>query len=541
MTRSDLPALGESSEFFWSAGAGGELQVRWCPACARHLHPAVEVCPACHRSDLPPTTVSGEATVVAFTVNEHQWHPAHPPPYVVAIVALAEDPSVRLTTTIVGCPPGDVRVGLAVQARFDRREDVWVPVFAPIPDEPIREIHEPPPSVTVRPPASTERFEHKVALTGVGMSAVGRHLPQTPLALTVEACRAAMADAGLAGGDIDGICAYPGSSGLPGVSDGGVRQLEQTLGLRPAWHNGAQETPGQTGAVVAAMLAVAAGLCRHVLCVTTVAQDRRPSIDPARPGRAGGESQWRLPFGAASPVHWVALYASHYMARYKVDRDTLGWVAVGARRHAERNPAALYRDPLTMDDYLAARMISSPFGLYDCDVPCDGAVAVIVSALPAARDLRQPPVLVDAVGTQITEPQWWDQGTITHQVNVFGPAAHLWSRTALRPADVDVAELYDGFTFNALCWLEGLGFCEPGEAASFVEGGHRIGPGGELPLNTHGGQLSAGRTNGYGALHEAIVQLRGQGGLRQVPGAEVAVTSSGGGIPAGCMLLTIDR
>jgi acetyl-CoA acetyltransferase len=249
---------------------------------------------------------------------------------------------------------------------------------------------------------------------------------------------------------------------------------------------------------------------------------------------------WQLPFGAASPANWIALYASHYMARFGVDREFLGWIAINARRHAAKNPAAIYTKPLDMDGYLSARMISTPFGLYDCDVPCDGAIAIVISAIETAADLRQTPIRIEAVGTQITERQSWDQGTITHQPNVFGPSAHLWSRTELRPADVDVAELYDGFTFNVVSWLEGLNFCKMGEAAAFVAGGTRLMAGGELPLNTHGGHLSAGRTNGYGNIVEAVLQLRGSASDRQIPDAKVAVVSLGGGIPAGCMLLRRD-
>lgn len=143
-------------------------------------------------------------------------------------------------------------------------------------------------------------------------------------------------------------------------------------------------------------------------------------------------------------------------------------------------------------------------------------------------------------GSQITEHQSWDQGPLTHQRNVFGPAAHLWIRTDLKADDVDAALLYGSFTFNVFSRLEGLGFCAPGEAATFVACGKRIGPGGSLPLNPHGGQLAAGRTNGYGNVIEAVLQLRGQAGPRQVAAAKVAVVSSGGGIPAGCMLLRKD-
>jgi acetyl-CoA acetyltransferase len=191
-----------------------------------------------------------------------------------------------------------------------------------------------------------------------------------------------------------------------------------------------------------------------------------------------------------------------------------------------------------MADYLSARIVSTPFGLLDCDVPCDASIAVVVSAADAAGDLRQPPVRVEAVGTQITERIAWDQSTLTHEPQVLGPAAHLWSRTSLRPDDVDVALLYDGFTYNALCWLESLGFCGIGEAKDFLDGGRRIALDGELPLNPHGGQLSHGRTHGYGFVHEAVTQLRGAAGARQVPGARVAVVSSGGLTPSSCMLLT---
>jgi acetyl-CoA acetyltransferase len=247
--------------------------------------------------------------------------------------------------------------------------------------------------------------------------------------------------------------------------------------------------------------------------------------------------QWRLPFGAASAANWIAMNASLHMHRYGTPREALGWIALTERAHAALNPSAIYRDPLTMDDYLGARMISSPFGLYDCDVPCDGAVAVIVSALDAARDLAQPPVLVEAVGTQITEPVSWDQGTLEHEPMLAGPSAHLWSRTDLQPSDVDVGLLYDGFTFNCLSWIEALGFCAIGEGKDFVANGTRIGLDGELPLNPHGGQLSAGRTHGYGFVHEAAVQLRGDAGARQVPHAQVAVIATGGGVPSGCLLL----
>ena len=226
----------------------------------------------------------------------------------------------------------------------------------------------------------------------------------------------------------------------------------------------------------------------------------------------------------------VAMAATQHFARYGTTRETLGWIALNARANAALNPTAIYRDPLTMDDYLDARMITTPFGLYDCDVPCDGAVAVIVSAVDAARDWPSRRCCVEAVGTQIIERMDWDQGTLTHEPQVLGPARALWTRTSLRPTDVDVAELYDGFTFNCLSWIEALGFCGIGEAKDFLDGGKNIARDGVLPLNTHGGQLSHGRTHGMGLVHEAVTQLRGEAG-RARSAAPASAWSAAAGSP----------
>ena len=212
-------------------------------------------------------------------------------------------------------------------------------------------------------------------------------------------------------------------------------------------------------------------------------------------------------------------------------------IAVNARANAARNAEAVYREPFTIDDYLAARLVTTPFGLYDCDVPVDGAVAVVVSAIETAADRPRPPVLVEAVGTQILERLSWDQDTLAREPQTKGPSRHLWSRTSVRPDEVDVALLYDGFTFNAVSWLESLGFCEPGGARDFIDSGRGIAIDGRLPLNPHGGQLSAGRLHGFGHVREAMLQLRGEAAGRQVPDAHIAVVTTGGGAPGGALLL----
>ena len=341
--------------------------------------------------------------------------------------------------------------------------------------------------------------------------------------------------------DIDGLSTYPGAVGM-GMSEGGVTAVEEALRLHPTWINGGGELPGPGGAVIAAMLAVSAGLCRHVLCFRTVWESSFAALRLGGPGgaRSSGQSAWRAPFGALSAANWIAMNANQYLHRYGATREMLGLIALNGRANAARNPAAIYRDPMTMDDYLAARPITTPFGLYDCDVPCDGSIAVIVSDVSAAGDLPRPAIRIEAVGTQILERVSWDQGTITHEPQVLGQAAHLWSRTGLRPADVDLALLYDGFTFNAISWLEALGFCGFGEASDWLDRGRWIAPGGTLPVNPHGGQLSEGRTHGFGFLYEAIVQLRHEAGERQVADAATAVVTSGGGTPSGVLLLQRD-
>ncbi len=547
LTGRPLPLITQDNEFFWTSGADGVLRLQECRACASLIHPPAPVCRYCRSRDMGIRAVSGRATLAGFTVNHRFSLPDMPAPYVVAQVALAEDPRVRLTTNIVECDFGELELGRQVEVLFEQHEDVWLPLFRPLAGAergplPVDEIAPERFSDHVRPMLTTEKFEDKVALTGIGMSPIGRRLMQPPLSLTVQACEAAVADAGLTFAEIDGLSTYPGGGNLGGFGEGGVTALEAALGIRPTWHNGGIETFGPGGSVIAAMLAVAGGLARHVLCFRTLWEAtfnelmKQGKIAPSM-GRMAG---WMFPFGATSAAHTLAMNAQRHFHRYGTTKETLGWIALNQRSNAELNPTAVYRSPMTMDDYLNARPITTPFGLYDCDVPCDGAIAVIVSAANAARDLAKPPVLVEAVGTQISERIDWDQSTLTHEPQVLGQAAHVWTRTSLRPEDVDVAELYDGFTMNCLSWIEALGFCEIGGAKDFLDGGKNIARDGLLPLNTHGGQLSHGRTHGMGLIHEAVTQLRGEAGDRQVADARVGVVSSGGLTPSGVLLLRAD-
>jgi acetyl-CoA acetyltransferase/uncharacterized OB-fold protein len=536
-----LPELTPENEWFWRSGADGTLRIQGCLDCGALVHPPVPICPRCRSRSSAPTAVSGRATVVGVTVNGHQWSPAFEPPYDIANVALEEDASVHLTTNVVGCDPADVEVGMPVRVRFEQHEDVWLPLFEPAGGVALPPDTSPVERPAVRAPLREDRFEHASVLSGIGRSALGRRLMADPLSLTIDACTAAVADAGLTFEDIDGLSTYPGPAGV-GMSEGGVTALEDALRLRPTWHNGGIELPGPAGSVIAAMLAVSAGLCRHVLCFRTVWESTFAAMGlrPPGGGRAAGQRQWSAPFGALSPANWIALNASQYMHRYGATRELLGRIALNDRANAALNPAAIYRDPMTMDDYLSSRPITTPFGLYDCDVPCDCSIAVVVSDASVAGDLPNRAIRIEAVGTQITERISWDQSTMTHEPQVLGQSAHMWSRTPLTPADVDLALVYDGFTFNAVSWLEALGFCNLGEAKDWIDEGRRIALGGDLPVNPHGGQLSEGRTHGFGFLYEAVTQLRHDAGERQVTDAATAVVTSGGGTPSGVLLLQRD-
>ena len=550
-----LPPVTDETEFFWTSGAHGTLRLQECTNCNALIHPPQPVCRYCRSREMGVRAVSGRATLSSFTVNHRFSLPGLPAPYVVAQVAIVEDPRVRLTTNIVDCDPEALQIGQVVEVVFEQHDDIYLPLFRPAAEQsteqsaeqaeaPAQATDEIPPERFgdhVRPMLTKDKFEDKVALTGIGMSEIGRRLMRPPLSLTIDACERAIADAGLTIADIDGLSTYPGGGNVGPFGEGGVTALESALGIRPAWHNGGIETFGPAGSLIAAMLAVAGGLARHVLCFRTLWEATFNEL--MKQGKIAPMSRtdaWFFPFGAVSAAHTLAQNAQRHFHRYGTTRETLGWIALNQRANAALNPTAIYRKPLTMEDYLDARMITTPFGLYDCDVPCDGAIAVIVSHIDVARDMAKPPVLVEAVGTQIIERLDWDQSTLTHEPQSLGQAAHMWTRTSLRPKDVDVAELYDGFTINCLSWIEALGFCGIGEAKDFLDGGKNIARDGVLPLNTHGGQLSHGRTHGMGLVHEAVTQLRGEAGDRQVDGARVGVVSSGGLTPSGAILLRAD-
>jgi acetyl-CoA acetyltransferase len=381
-----------------------------------------------------------------------------------------------------------------------------------------------------------------VYISGIGQSQIGVKLTRHPLLLTLDAINEALAEAGLTIGQIDGISTYPGrSAGLLGFSPVGADELVDALGMRATWYAGGGEITSQLGAVVAAAGAIRSGQARHVICYRTVyeaAAMARPDEYPVpRRDRVDSYSQWFAPFNATSAAIWTAQYAMRHVKRYGMTREQLAQIALTGRANAALNPRALVREPLTMDEYLSARMITTPFCLFDCDRYTDASTVLIVSAGDALDEVSCTPIRIAAMAGSV-ERLSWDQA---EWMACYATGADLWKHTDYKPADVDTAQVYDGFSFQAVAWLESLGFCEVGEGGRFIEGGKRIALDGELPINTFGGQIGAGRLHGFGFAHESVVQLRGNGGARQIKGEpRVAVCASGGGPLATALLLTRD-
>jgi len=393
-------------------------------------------------------------------------------------------------------------------------------------------------------------FEKDAILSGIGISRIGRRTGIPGLELTMEAARAAIGDAGLVAADIDGIAT---------LGDTPAADVNAELRIDAADCGSGFGTGGLLSPVMSACRAVTERRARHVLVYRTIQMlggtvPVKPQENSTAPPLA---RMFETPAGTPPPAvgpmddvndlvaahaysaaNWLALNCRRHMELYGTTKEQLGWVALNGRRNAALNPLAVYRDPMTMADYLGARPVSTPFGLLDCDVPIDGSIAVVLSHAEYAGDCPHRAVKVEAIGGSDGAGGWFHREDYP-KMAMSDAAAQMWSRTELTPGDLDVAELYDGFTFLTLAWLEALGICGDGEAGPYVEGGARIARDGNLPLNTYGGQLSAGRMHGYWTLHEGCLQLRGEAGERQLSRRpEVGIVSVGGGPVAGCMLLT---
>lgn len=371
------------------------------------------------------------------------------------------------------------------------------------------------------------------AIVGLGITPQGKVYDHNAAGFAIEAIQRALADAGLEREDLDGLLLNPGIS----WNDGGLGsfQLQQAMGLRDLRLSCTMNAGGATaGAMVQhAVQAIAAGMCTTVACVFSDAPLKPPKPKGERSGRGEGSAAaygfsrgLDASYGMFGINARYATVAQRHMHLYGTTSDHLGAIAVAERQWANRNPQAQFYDtPLTLDEYRNSRWIAEPFHLFDCCLVSNGGLAVIVTSAERATDLRRPPVYVLGMG----------QGHAGGDpLDTLSSGAALAKQTAFAMAgiglaDIDVVELYDCYTFTVLVCLEDYGFCAKGEGGPFVADG-RIAPGGSLPVNTGGGQLSSFYMWGMTPISEAVIQLRGDGGERQVHGAAVALVSGNGGI-----------
>ncbi len=372
-----------------------------------------------------------------------------------------------------------------------------------------------------------------IAISGLGRSLYNRNRDTSELTMVLEAATAAIRDAGLTAADIDGVVG--GGLHTNGIDPAVVASA---LGL-PAVTYWTGARPPINNHFTAAVNAVWSGTANAVLVYHSV---YRLARDPFRVRAAAGLGDGRAvlgdghtesePYGMFGPTGYAA-WAARYLTQYGRSREDLGLVALNGRAGALHNPDAVMRDPLTMTDYLGGRMIREPLCLYDMDVPVDGADAFIVTTAERARDLPTTPVLVHALSMGLTaHPEEHLTVALDHTGQTVASRA-LLERSELGINDVDVVFPYDGFSIITLHCLESYGFCKPGEGGDFLrehwdEGSNRVLIDGRVPINPHGGSLSEGGSQGAGHLREAVVQLRGDAGDRQVDNARSVLLSPGG-------------
>lgn len=373
----------------------------------------------------------------------------------------------------------------------------------------------------------------RIAIVGVGASRQGTVPGSTALSLAVEAFRNALEDAGLKKDRIDGVLSFPGTTSPEGSLN--YLRLAETLGIDPRFTASLTMGGNTAGALIhMAAMAVYTGMADYVACVFG---DAAKSGGSRFNRAAGWGDSWAI-WGMFANAANTAVTASRHMALYGTKSEHLAEVAVACRKHASLNPNAVMRKPITIADHQASRWIVKPLRLLDCCLISDGGVCLIVTSAERAKDLKQPLVLISGIGQGYTarnlgNPDWW---RAPHQKGLFERAYRM---AGLGPSDVDVAQLYDSFTINVLLALEAAGFCKEGESGPFVEHG-RIQLGGELPVNTAGGNLSESYMEGWLHYVEGVRQLRGTCGERQVPGAEVCLVHTRGGM-INCANATILR
>lgn len=382
-------------------------------------------------------------------------------------------------------------------------------------------------------------LKDKAAIVGIGETEYSRNSGMSSLALLLQAAKRAMEDSGLTPKDIDGV--VPGFMGITAedlISNFGLADLRYTTTV----HMGGASA---VASLQTAAMAIATGIAHNVVCLIgwngssgmrASAVGARVETIPTMP-MMSNLREFEMPFGSFVPAHWFAPLARRHMHEYGTTSRQFGAVAVAMRKHAVLNEKAMMKNPITIEDHQISRMVVDPFRLLDCCLQSDGAAAVVVTSAKRAKDMRHRPVYI--MGIAEGHPDSPDQipnRPVFTEVGAKKAAPHAFAMAGVTPKDIDVAEVYDCFTWVVICQLEDLGFCKKGEGGPFVEGG-RIELGGELPVNTHGGLLSQAHILGMNHVVEAVRQLRGDAGAAQVKNAEIALVTGFGDLGDGSVVI----
>jgi acetyl-CoA acetyltransferase len=378
------------------------------------------------------------------------------------------------------------------------------------------------------------------AIAGIGATEFSKDSGRSELRLAAEAAADALADAGLSPSDVDGLVTFAmdSTAEIALARELGVGEL--TFFSHVGYGGGAA-----CATVQQAAMAVATGVAQVVVCYRALnersghrfGQVSRAAV--AAPTSSGVDNGWHYPMGLAVPAATVAMIARRYMHDYGATSEDFGLVTVADRRHAATNPRAwFYQRPVTLAEHQASRWIVEPLRLLDCCQESDGAVAVVVTSLERARDLRQPPAMICAAAQgsgpdQFVMTSYYRDELGLPEMGVV--ARQLWRQAGVGPPEVRAAVLYDHFTPFVLLQLEELGFCPRGEARHFIAGG-AIELGGRLPVNPHGGQLGEAYIHGMNGIAEAVRQVRGTS-VNQVGGDGPVLVTAGTGVPTSGLVL----
>ncbi|HEX3788690.1 MAG TPA: lipid-transfer protein [Pseudonocardiaceae bacterium] len=379
------------------------------------------------------------------------------------------------------------------------------------------------------------------AIVGIGATEFSKESGRSELSLAAESARAALADAGLQPSDVDGLVTFTMDSNAEIALARELGVPELTFFSRIGYGGGAA-----CATVQQAAMAVATGVAEVVVCYRAFNERSGNRFGlvagaaAAQPTSSGLDNAWSYPMGLGTPAADVAMFATRYLHTYGATSEDFGRVAVADRKHAATNPNAwFYQRPITLADHQASRWIVEPLHLLDCCQESDGGVAIVVTSVERARDLPNPPAVITGAAQgsgadQFTMTSYYrDDLTGLPELGLVG--RQLWRQSGLRPAEVDVAVLYDHFTPFVLVQLEELGFCERGEARHFIADG-AIELGGRLPINPHGGQLGEAYIHGMNGIAEAVRQLRGTA-VNQVDAASQVLVTAGTGVPTSGLIL----